>query len=208
MNRIAMLLSFAAVLAADTPRIVYSKEFPGSKPAFVSVLLEQDGSAIYKEAVNDDYPIRFKLDTEESSEIFRLAGKLEKFRRPIESGLKVANMGLKTFRYEEGPQKNEVKFNYSQDEDARLLLDWFERITETEQRFIQLERTVKYDKLGVNQEMLNLEMTHDRRRLIAPEQFLPLLDRVAKNDAYLHMARARAAKLAETIRARKNPKSE
>jgi len=40
-------------------------------------------------------------------------------------------------------------------------------------------------------------------RLAAREQFLPLLDRVAKNETFMHMARARAAELAEYIR---NPK--
>jgi hypothetical protein len=38
---------------------------------------------------------------------------------------------------------------------------------------------------------------------VAPLQFLPLLDRVANNEAFLHMARERAAALAEKIRAEK-----
>jgi hypothetical protein len=158
--------------------------------------------------VNDELPVRFKLEPEEANAIFELAEKLGRFNHPLESGLKVANMGKKTFRYEHGEIKNEVTFNYSQDEDARLLNDWFERISESEQQLIRLERTVKYDKLGVNQELLNFEMSQDRHRLIAIEQFLPLLDRVAKNESYLHMARERAARLADAIRARKNVKTE
>ena len=67
---------------------------------------------------------------------------------------------------------------------------------------------MKYDKLGVNQELMNLEITYDQKRLIAPDQFLPLLDRVAKNESYLHMSRERAARLADTFRARKSPKPE
>jgi hypothetical protein len=35
------------------------------------------------------------------------------------------------------------------------------------------------------------------------EQYLPMLDRIAKNDTYMHTAQARAAEIAEAIR---NPK--
>ena len=109
-------------------------------------------------------------------------------------------MGTKIFRWENGTERNEVKFNYTQDLDATQLHDWFERIVETEQHLINLERAVRYDKLGVNKALLLLETTWDRKRLVAPQQFLPLLDRVVKNESYLHMARERAAALADAFR--------
>jgi hypothetical protein len=43
----------------------------------------------------------------------------------------------------------------------------------------------------------------DRKRLVGLEQFLPILDRISKNENYMHAARARAAEMAEAIR---NPK--
>ena len=48
-------------------------------------------------------------------------------------------MGMKTFRYEADGHSGEVKFNYSEDPDARALTDWFERIAETERSLIELE---------------------------------------------------------------------
>jgi hypothetical protein len=47
----------------------------------------------------------------------------------------------------------------------------------------------------------------ERNRVVGGEQFLPLLDRVIKNDSYLNMARERAASIAAVIRAGK-PKAE
>jgi hypothetical protein len=135
--------------------------------------------------------------------MFGLAEKLDRFKRPLESPLKVAQMGMKTFRLEDGANKSEVKFNFSEDADARALTDCFERISETGQDYFALERTVKYDKLGVNQALLQLNIAMDRKRIVSPEMFLPLLDRVARNATYLNMARARAANLAESIRATK-----
>ncbi len=199
MKAAVLAVALAAVCAAG-PRIVYSKDFPGSVPPWVNIAVEPSGEAVYKEGVNDPYPIPFKLREEETREIFRLADKLDHFTRPLESNLKVAKMGLKTFRYEDGGRASEQKFNYSLDEDARALADWFERIIECEQHLIRLERAVKYDRLGVNDALLKLQVTLERKRLVAAEQFLPLLDRVIKNDSYMHMARERAASIADIIR--------
>ena len=194
--------------AADAgARIFYSKSFPGSTPAYVEITVDKNGAGEYKEAPDDDRPMKFKLGREEVAEIFDLADKLDRFTRPLESNLKVANMGMKTFRYLEGDKKSEAKFNYSLEENARLLNDWFERITESETHLINLERTARFDRLGVNKVLLQLEVSWDRKRLVSLDQFLPMLDRVAKNESYLHMARERAAQLADVFRASR-PKAE
>ena len=204
MKAALLFLAAAGLFAADSiPKILYTKSFPGSVPAFVSVELLKNGQATYKEAPDDADPISFKVSPEDTNEIFNLVDKLERFKRPLESNLKVANMGMKTFRFEDGATKNEAKFNYSLDADANLLLDWFERMTETQRLQFDLERTAKFDRLGVNKTLLQIEAAYDRKRLIGVDRFLPLLDRVAKNDSYLHMARERAAALADAFR---NPK--
>lgn len=200
MSRFPLLALITAVACGAAPRIVYTKDFPGSVPAWVGITVEHSGETVYKEEVNDPYPIKFKLRGDETAELFRLAGKLDKFTRPLESNLKVAKMGIKTFRFEDGSNANEQKFNYSLDEDAKSLADWFEKIIESEQHMIRLERTVKYDRLGVNDALLRLQVTLERKRLTGAEQFLPLLDRVIKNDSYLHMARERASQIADAIR--------
>ena len=40
----------------------------------------------------------------------------------------------------------------------------------------------------------------DRKRLVGLEQFLPMLDRIAKNETYMHTARMKAAEMAAAIR--------
>lgn len=51
--------------------------------------------------------------------------------------------------------------------------------------------------------LLLLETSWDKKRLVAPGQFLPMLDRIAKNETYMHTARLRAAAIADAIRANK-----
>jgi hypothetical protein len=190
------------ISAADGPKITFSKSFPGSEPAFVEIIVDKTGAAEYREDPKDESPLKFELSAAEVSAIFSLSDRLDHFNHPVESGLKVANMGVKTFRYDPGDgASHEVKFNYSEDAEAKTLLDWFERISETERALIELERSVRFDKLGVQDAILRIEVTRDQRRLIAERQFLPMLDRVIKNESYIHMARDRAAALAESIRA-------
>jgi hypothetical protein len=196
-----LFVAACGLMAADAPRLNYSKSFPGSVPAYVAISLDQTGAAEYKEAPDDDRPLKFSLREAEIAEIFALAQKLDYFKRPLESPLKVAFMGTKTFRWENGKESVEVKFNFSEDLDAQLLADWFERMTESAQHFINLERAVKYDKLGVLKALLLLESSIDRKRIVGPAQYLPLLDRVSKNESYMHTARVRAAGLADAIRA-------
>ena len=198
---LSTLAAGSLLFSAAPPRLTYSKSFPGSNPPWFEITIEETGSGLYKEDPKDEDPLKFQLSGAESSRIFGLAGKLDHFSRPLESGLKIANMGMKTFRYEADGHSGEVKFNYSEDPDAKALADWFEWIAASERGLIKLETAVKFDKLGVQEAILQIEVLRDQKQLIAPEQFLPMLDRVAMNESFLHMARERAAALAESIRA-------
>jgi hypothetical protein len=195
-----LLTAFQPGWAQDAPRLFYSKSFPGSKPAYMEIRLERDGAVEYREGPNEDDPITYKLAPHEVETVFLLSDKVEHFGRELESGLKVAKMGDKVLRWEKGAEKHEVKFNYTLDPDGALIYDWFERMCESAYLYIELERAAKFDKLGVNQAILKLEAAWDRRRLVGVEQYLKLLDRVAKNESYLNMARERAARLAEAFR--------
>ncbi len=202
--KLAWFLCMAGVAAfgGGSGRIVFTKSFPGSSPAYVSITLERNGAASYKEAADDD-PEKFQMEASNTDVMFDLAARLDHFKHPLESGLKVANMGLKTFRWEDDGAATEQKFNYSLDENAKSLQDWFEAITETERLFAELKRAARHDKLGVHDALIHIEQTWMQKRLTGADQFLPLLDQIAQNEIYLHMARQRAAMLGEEIRASK-----
>ncbi len=205
---VGLLVLISLPAAFCQPSISYSKYFKGSRPEFIAITVQRSGHATYQEAKDDDRPLQFQLSPSDAAQIFDLADKLDHFSHPLESPAKVAYMGIKTFRYEDGGNPLEVKFNYSQDPNAGLIADWFERITETEGNFIDLERAVKFDHLGVNQALLQIQVTYERKRLVAQEQFLPLLDRVSKNEVFMHMSRERAANLADAFRNTGAPKTD
>jgi hypothetical protein len=202
--KLALFALLAAPLfAGDSPLLFYSKSFPGSVPAYVEITVDKTGAVEYREAPGEDNPVKFRLKDSETAEVFALADKLGHFKHPLETQAKVAFMGTKTFRWQDGAEKDEVKFNYSQDPNAQALQDWFERMAESAQRGIELERTFKYDRLGVVNALLQLQVSMDKKRLVGAEQYLPLLDRIIKNESLMHTARERASEIADAIRAGK-----
>jgi hypothetical protein len=200
MKRFLAFVFLAAMVFAAGPQVVFTKSFPGSSPAYVHITVERTGATTYKETPDDD-PETFQIEAASAEAIFDLAEKLGHFKTPLESGLKVAKMGDKTFRWESGAESSEVKYNYSVDDSAKLLQDWFERISESERSIITLRRAIRYDKLGVNDAVIRIDSMWAQKRFVGTAQLLPLLDRVAANDTLLHMARERCAELATAIRA-------
>ena len=201
MKTFGLLVAVAGMAAAaDVPRVSYTKIFPGSDPAYMATTIDRNGAVTYRET-KDEEPEMFQMEADAVKAIFELADKLDHFKKPLESGLKVAKTGDKTFRWENGAETNEAKFNYSLDENAKTLQDWFERVSESERALMLLRRNIRFDKLGVNDAVLRVDAAWSQKRLVGREQFLPLLDRVAKNETFINLARERAARLATTMRA-------
>lgn len=135
MKLLAFLLS-SLLLAAAEPKLSFTKSFPGSIPAYCSVEISRDGTLLYKESPTDDQPVKAQLQEPDVNAMFALAEKLGYFKNPIESGLKVANTGKKTFRYEPADgAPSEAVFNYSTLPEAQQLLDKFEYIAASERSY-------------------------------------------------------------------------
>ncbi|MBV9765878.1 MAG: hypothetical protein JOZ48_13615, partial [Acidobacteriaceae bacterium] len=133
MKAFIFALLLASCAGAGTPKLTFTRSFPGSVPDYIYVDIDRTGALQYKESPKDDQPVKAQLQESDAATLFSLAEKLEYFKLPLESGLKVANTGKKTFRYQdENGSPTEVSFNYSTNETARQLLDRFEQIAATE----------------------------------------------------------------------------
>jgi hypothetical protein len=199
LKAVLLLAAASVAFAAEGPRVIFTKSFPGSDPAYVSIVIDKSGSVEYKEAKEDD-PEKFQMEPSTVTAIFDLAEKLGHFKGQLESGLKVARMGDKTFRWESGTESSQSTFNYSQDVNAKALQDWFESIGESERAFQELRQAIKHDRLGVNDAVLHIDVLWSQKKLTGLAQFLPQLDRVANDVVFINMARERAARMAAEFR--------
>ena len=194
-----------AQTASDAlPRVIFTKEFPNSKPEYFSVVVRDNGAVLYRTAPDDDAPLTLRLSPDQTKEIFSLAEKLNWFRDgKLESGRKVASMGKKTLAYQNGAESNEATFNHTEVPEALALAALFERISQTEQHFLHLEYLVRFDRLGVVKELLHLEANLNHGRLLGTSHLIPILEQIRKNRSLVHVAQARAAQIIAKIQSGK-----
>ena len=188
---------------AASPTITFRKIFKQSYPEYVEIKIAENGTSTYDIRQMDEQPspAPFEVNRELVEKIFRLAHELHDFNGvELDVHRKIANLGQKTFRYENGSESHEVSFNYTLDSTANQLLDIFEGLGREEVDLDSLQRTMKHDRLGVNDALIRVENDYNSKLLPQPDLLLPLLDQLAADEKYVDIARDRARALAARIR--------
>jgi hypothetical protein len=201
---LVFLAPCVAGASSDNPAITYRKIFKSSYPEFVEIKLYENGRGTFDirqldEAAN---PQPFEIDAALAGKIFALAAKLHNFQGvDLDIHRRIANLGEKTFRYDKGSETHEVKFNYSLDDSASQLTAIFEGLARQTTDLSDLERTMRYDRLGVNDVLQQIEQDYNNKLFPEPERLLPALDQLAGDQKFIDIARQRARALAGRIRA-------
>ena len=193
----------AAAPSSSDPMITFRKVFKSSYPEFVEINISQNGSGTFdiRQLDDDANPQAFTIGAPLVQKIFDLAGKLRDFQGvDLEVHRRIANLGEKTFRYTKGSEVHETTFNYTLDTNAAQLLDIFENLSRQESDLTDLARTMRYDRLGVNDVLLQIQADYDGKQLPEPQRLLTLLDQVAADQKFVDIARDRARTLAGRIR--------
>jgi hypothetical protein len=183
--------------------ITFRKVFKTSYPEFVEIKINQGGSGTYdiRQLDEDANPQPFEVSAPLAQRIFALAAKLNNFQNvDLEVHRRLANLGAKTLLYQKGAEKHETDFNYTLDDTATQLVNIFEGLARQTTDLSDLVRTMRYDHLGVNDVMLQIERDYNNKLLPEPESLLPTLDQLAADEKFIDIARTRARTLATRIR--------
>jgi hypothetical protein len=189
--------------AAASATITFRKVFKSSYPEFVEIKVSDTGTGIYdiRQLSDEASPQSMSIDAPIVQQIFELAAKLHNFDGvDLEMHRRIANLGSKTFRYDRGSETHSVTFNYTLDRSAAQLLEVFEDLARQQTALSDLERTMHYDRLGVNDVIEQVEADFDKKLLPEPQQFLAPLDQIAADTHFIDIARDRARALAGRIR--------
>jgi hypothetical protein len=182
----------------------YRRIFKSSTPEFIEIKIEENSDkASYEIRQLDEDPgsSTFEIGPTLRQKIFALIAQLNYFNGlDLDIHRKIANLGEKTFRWERGSEAHEVKFNYTVNTAASQLLQICEGLARQEELYDLLQRRIKYDRLGVNDALLELEADLSKGVLPEPQRLLPLLDQIAADYRFVDIARQRARALAEKIR--------
>jgi hypothetical protein len=184
-------------------QITFRKVFKTSYPEFVEIKINQAGTGTYdiRQLDEDANPQPFEVSAPLAQRIFALAAKLNNFQNvDLDVHRRLANLGAKSLVYEKGGEKHETDFNYTLDDTASQLVNIFEGLARQTTDLSDLVRTMRYDHLGVNDVMQQIERDYNSKLLPEPERLLPTLDQLAADEKFIDLARTRARSLAARIR--------
>jgi hypothetical protein len=183
--------------------ITYRRVFKGSNPEFIEIKVSEQGPCTYdiRQLSEDADPEPIEVGPDVRKTIFETAAAINNFKvGNLDIQKKIANLGQKTFRYENGAEVHETSFNYTVNSSANQLMQIFEGLARQQEDLDSLQNSAKFDRLGVNDALLQFETDMDHRILPEPEHMLPILDQIAGDPHFLEIARTRARALAERIR--------
>jgi hypothetical protein len=182
----------------------YRRVFKSSVPEFIEIRVQENSSvATYeiRQLDEDAGATPFEIGPALRGKIFQLVAELHYFKGlDLDVHRKIANLGEKTFRWDSGADTSEVKFNYTLNTAATQLLQICEGFARQQELIDLLQRRIKYDRLGVNDALLQFENDFSKSELPEPERALPLLDQIAGDPRFVEIARQRSRALAERIR--------
>jgi hypothetical protein len=189
---------------APHAKLSYRRIFKSSSPEFIEIVVYDDTDASTFEIRQlDEDPGASPFDVSASlrAQMFDLAAQLKHFQgQDLDVHRRIANLGEKTFRWEQGAEVHETKFNYTLNSAAMQLMQIFEGLARQEELVTMLERRMKYDRLGINDALLQFETDLNHKLLPEPERALPTLDQIANDSRFVEIGRQRARALAERIR--------
>jgi hypothetical protein len=202
-------LCAATAYGAPTPapagaKLTFRRIFKSSSPEFIEIVVHDDSdTASYEIRQLDEDPgsLTFEVSAGLRTKMFELAQQLSNFNgQDLDVHRKIANLGEKTFRWERGSESHETKFNYTLNTEANQLLQIFEGLARQQEHVMLISRRMKYDRLGINDALLQFESDLNRKLLPEPQRALPILDQIASDSKFVDIARQRARFLAERIR--------
>lgn len=203
----SLLLVAPAAFPAEKPSgatLSYRRVFKSSTPEFIEIKVNESADAAtyeIRQLEEDSAQARFEVSAALRAKMFELCGQLNRFEnQQLDVHRRIANLGEKTFRYEKGKEVYETKFNYTLSAPANQLMQIFEGLARQQEHVVTLERRMKYDRLGVNDALLQFESDLNRKLLPEPQRVVPVLQEIANDSRFVEIARQRARALAERLR--------
>lgn len=188
-------------------KLSYRRIFKSSSPEFIEIIVHDDSDAAtfeIRQLDEDPGATPFEVSAPLREKMFGLAAELKNFQGQDPTYLdvhrRIANLGEKTFRWEKGAEIHETKFNYTLNSAATQLMQIFEGLARQQELVTLLERRMKYDRLGINDALLQFETDLNHKLLPEPQRALPTLDQIASDSRFVEIGRQRARALAERIR--------
>jgi hypothetical protein len=207
---VLMIASFSGLLIASIllaqqpqPKFVWKKTSSRGLLESCSVDLNENGTGQFSFKKRNDeevrVPVTLKPAAIEALVALFIKSDFLNESKEFASPRKVADMGTKFVRFQNGSQSREVSFNYTEDRGMQEISNFFENLCQQEKSLFEMDLALKYDRLGIPKKLDELDRNLSAKRIVAPERFAPVLERICQDQSLMNLARKEAKKLLSRI---------
>jgi hypothetical protein len=159
-----------------------------------------DGYASAEEGGDsDDFQQDITLSEANRQKIFDLARKLNYFHGDFDFKKKIAQTGKKTLEYQSNEVHGSTTYNWSENVDIQELTRIFQSIATTLDYGRKLAFQYRFDKLGMDQRMKELDDLQARGYVEELAAIEPILRKIATDPSIMHISRQSAKQLLKAI---------
>jgi len=197
-----------APAAGAQAAVQFSFDWPQGIPwQSYSIRVQLDGKSHFDgtphgDELNDTDPVEqdFTMSEPNRLKVFALAQKLNYFRGDFDSHLKhIAQTGKKTLQYESPQVNGSTTFNWSKDTEIEELAHFFQSVAMTIQYGRLLAFQYRFDKLGMDQRMKELEDLQSSHGVEELAIIAPVLHKIADDPNLMNISRESAKRLLGTF---------
>ncbi len=209
---LAVVVAFASSLIAqadhpqpalaDAPQVTFEITWRGADPQWYQIAIDSTGRASYQsqartepnETPGDPYMLKFTATNKLRDRIFGLTRDLDYFRKDLKftGNQRIAYTGDKVFSYTAEGKTTKTDFNYSANPKAQELATIFQQMSACFELGRKLDYSLRYDKLGMEQQLKQLESLQREGNLPGLPVLIPTLERVLSDPATMNISRQRA----------------
>ena len=148
----------------------------------------------------DAYQQDFTMSDANRQKVFDLAQKLHYFQGDYDSHLKhIAQTGKKTLQYQSPQMNGSTTYNYSQNPEVQQLTNLFTGIAMTIDFGRKLAFQYRYDKLGMDKQLKELEDLQADHGVEELQIIAPMLRKIADDANLMNISRESARRLLLTL---------
>jgi hypothetical protein len=185
------------------PTVTFTLEWPRVEPHRYVISVESSGNAVYRSwrtdpaaaqsSADDPYLQKFAVSAAARERIFALASQLNYFDGDFEYRKhRVASTGDKTLAYADSGKQYVTHYNWSENSGISELTALFQGMSAAIESGRRLEHLYRFDRLGLDEELKNLESLAAERQAAELQVIAPILEQLAQDPAVLNIARQRA----------------
>ena len=184
------------------PAITFVLDWQGVEPPHYSLKVDESCNASYKSATprastdEDATTIDFVMTSPNCQRIFQLAAQANYFHGDFDFHKhKIADTGRKTLTYSGPSGDSSTSYNWSENQAIEQLTEIFRSIGATLEDGQKLTYLLRFDKLGLEQQLKGMQETATSGQLRELQVIAPVLQRIASDSSVMEIARQRARTL-------------